>query len=247
MRYRELPREVMRERPSIVKDLARVNLSLLNTTSHYSVLNNQSSDSINTINSNLDTTGDLVSFHLQEEEEEEAGGLTKSDSAFTWQSKRCLKYFLILSEIFSRLHLQLPGQHALLPAEGRGGRDGGRGEQLRLRQLRGRSDVPEQPFLHRPHHPLYIRRRPQQPGLQVLLRGPAQYSQSRNFLNPSEGSVFPVYLTMRSSVERDISCQRILSLAAGSGDEGEGRRTETAQEEAQERDPHQLCVLQHQV
>ena len=90
MRYRELPREVMRERPSIVKDLARVNLSLLNTTSHYSVLNNQSSDSINTINSNLETTGDLVSFNLQEEEEEEAGGLTKSDSAFTWQSKRCL-------------------------------------------------------------------------------------------------------------------------------------------------------------
>ena len=80
-------------RPNIVKDLARVNPSLLNTTSHYSVLNNQSSDSINTINSNLDTTGDsrpdtdLVSFELQEEEEE-TGGLTKSDSAFTWQSKK---------------------------------------------------------------------------------------------------------------------------------------------------------------
>ena len=79
-------------RPNIVKDLARVNLSLLNTTSHYSVLNNQSSDSINTINSNLDTTGDsrpdtdLVSFDLQEEEED-TGGLTKSDSAFTWQSE----------------------------------------------------------------------------------------------------------------------------------------------------------------
>ena len=82
-------------RPNIVKDLARVNLSLLNTTSHYSVLNNQSSDSINTINSNvIDTTGgdsrpdtELVSFDLQEEEEE-TGGLTKSDSAFTWQSKK---------------------------------------------------------------------------------------------------------------------------------------------------------------
>lgn len=73
-------------RPSIVKDLARVNLSILNTTSHYSVLNNQSSDSINTINSNLDTTGDLVSYQLQEEDE--VGGLTKSDSAFTWQSKK---------------------------------------------------------------------------------------------------------------------------------------------------------------
>ena len=97
-RYRELPREMLRDltkppaRPNIVKDLARVNLSLLNTTSHYSVLNNQSSDSINTINSNLDTTGDvqpdndLVSFDLQEEEE--TGGLTKSDSAFTWQSKK---------------------------------------------------------------------------------------------------------------------------------------------------------------
>ena len=80
-------------RPSIVKDLARVNLSLLNTTSHYSVLNNQSSDSINTINSNILTTEDsrpdtdLVSFDLQEEEED-TGGLTKSDSAFTWQSKK---------------------------------------------------------------------------------------------------------------------------------------------------------------
>ena len=102
MRYRELPREVMRERPSIVKDLARVNLSLLNTTSHYSVLNNQSSDSINTINTNIDTTGDtrpdtdLVSFDLQEEVEgEETGGLTKSDSAFTWQSENniCQKIF----------------------------------------------------------------------------------------------------------------------------------------------------------
>ena len=80
-------------RPSIVKDLARVNLSLLNTTSHYSVLNNQSSDSINTINSNLDTTGDLVSYQLQEEDE--VGGLTKSDSAFTWQSKKFKKYFLV--------------------------------------------------------------------------------------------------------------------------------------------------------
>ena len=80
-------------RPSIVKDLARVNLSILNTTSHYSVLNNQSSDSINTINSNILTTEDsrpdtdLVSFDLQEEEEETAG-LTKSDSAFTWQSEK---------------------------------------------------------------------------------------------------------------------------------------------------------------
>ena len=104
-RYRELPREMLRDlskppaRPNIVKDLARVNLSLLNTTSHYSVLNNQSSDSINTINSNIgDTTGgdsrpdtDLVSFDLQEEEEE-TGGLTKSDSVFTWQSKK--HYFL---------------------------------------------------------------------------------------------------------------------------------------------------------
>ena len=89
-------------RPSIVKDLARVNLSILNTTSHYSVLNNQSSDSINTINSNIDTTGDtrpdtdLVSFDLQEEVEgEETGGLTKSDSAFTWQSEKniCQKIF----------------------------------------------------------------------------------------------------------------------------------------------------------
>lgn len=43
-------------RPSIVKDLARVNLSLLNTTSHYSVLNNQSSDHINTINTNIEAT-----------------------------------------------------------------------------------------------------------------------------------------------------------------------------------------------
>ena len=95
-------------RPSIVKDLARVNLSLLNTSSHYSVLNNQSSDSINTINSNvIDTTGgdsrpdtELVSFDLQEEEEE-TGGLTKSDSAFTWQSK---KYHftknILISKIF---------------------------------------------------------------------------------------------------------------------------------------------------
>ena len=82
-------------RPNIVKDLARVNLSLLNTSSHYSVLNNQSSDSINTINSNIrDTTGgdsrpdtDLVSFDLQEEEEE-TGGLTRSDSAITWESKK---------------------------------------------------------------------------------------------------------------------------------------------------------------
>ena len=80
-------------RPNIVKDLARVNLSLLNTSSHYSVLNNQSSDSINTINSNILTTEDsrpdtdLVSFDLQEEEEETAG-LTKSDSAFTWQSEK---------------------------------------------------------------------------------------------------------------------------------------------------------------
>ena len=90
--FRELSKPPAR--PSIVKDLARVNLSLLNTTSHYSVLNNQSSDSINTINSNIgDTTGgdsrpdtDLVSFDLQEEEEETAG-LTKSDSAFTWQSE----------------------------------------------------------------------------------------------------------------------------------------------------------------
>ena len=64
-----------------MKDLARVNLSLLNTTSHYSVLNNQS---------NVDTRPDtdLVSFELQEEVEgEETGGLTKSDSAFTWQSE----------------------------------------------------------------------------------------------------------------------------------------------------------------
>ena len=119
-RYKELPREIIRDltrssqfqrlesasngdpsvtrtrdRPSsIVKDLARVNLSLLSSTgkSAYHVFNNQSSDSINTINSvhNDNFNDSLISYDLQKEDSVVTPGtITKSDSAFTWQSYSC--------------------------------------------------------------------------------------------------------------------------------------------------------------
>ena len=121
-RYRELPREIYRdltrpsqfqrleaasdeikgssntsrERPSsIVKDLARVNISELlhpggqsGLSSQYRVFTNQSSDSLNSVQRDPS----LISFDLARPSDSDTrppGGLTKSDSAFTWQSYSC--------------------------------------------------------------------------------------------------------------------------------------------------------------
>ena len=96
-RYKELPRDLIRDftrssqfqrldpvkktkdaRSSIVKDFAKVNLSLLQS-SQYNVLTNQSSDSINSIQHQQQ---EEVSYDLQRP-------MTKSDSVSTWQSYSC--------------------------------------------------------------------------------------------------------------------------------------------------------------
>ena len=114
-RYRELPREIYRDltrpsqfqrleaeessnpskdRPSsIVKDLARVNISELlhpggqtgGLSSQYRVFTNQSSDSLNSVQRDPS----LISFDLARPVEPDTRPLTKSDSAFTWQSYSC--------------------------------------------------------------------------------------------------------------------------------------------------------------
>ena len=95
-----------RDRPnSIVKDLARVNLSLLNSnnTSQYHMFSNQSSDSINTINSvqNDNYNDTFMSYELQKNDSEVTRDtMTKSDSAFTWQSYSCSSRNSTLSSHF---------------------------------------------------------------------------------------------------------------------------------------------------
>ena len=145
-RYKELPREIMRDltrssqfqrldsngdsgggtrtrdRPgSIVKDLARVNLSMLSSTgsSQYHVFNNQSSDSINTINSvhNDNFNDSLISYDLQRQEPVVTPGtMTKSDSAFTWQSYSCSSRNSTLSSCY-RDHTDITdaGVHTEVP------------------------------------------------------------------------------------------------------------------------------------
>ena len=128
-RYRELPREIYRdltrpsqfqrleaaseeakvssnlsrERPSsIVKDLARVNISELlqpggqtSLSSQYRVFTNQSSDSLNSVQRDPS----LISFDLARPSDPDTRTLPKSDSAFTWQSYSCSSRASTLSSV----------------------------------------------------------------------------------------------------------------------------------------------------
>ena len=94
-----------RDRPSsIVKDLGRVNISDLlhpggqgGLSSQYQVFTNQSSDSLNS----MQRDPSLISFELaRPESDTRPPGLTKSDSAFTWQSYSCSSRASTLSSAF---------------------------------------------------------------------------------------------------------------------------------------------------
>ena len=95
--------KVVRDRPgSIVKDLARVNLSLLNSnqSNNYHMFYNQSSDSLNSVQPEVDQVDPILSFDLQKTETVPGGTMTKSDSAFTWQSYSCSSRNSTLSSHF---------------------------------------------------------------------------------------------------------------------------------------------------